>query len=76
MTKRGDTYLHTLLVHGARAAVRSALGKDDSRSRWIAALVQRRVHNKAVVAVANKNVRILWAMLTNGECCRSVAAAS
>ena len=37
MTKRGDTYLRTLLVHGARAAVRSALGKDDSRSRWVTA---------------------------------------
>lgn len=70
MTKRGDAYLRTLLVHGARAAVRSALRKDDPRSRWIRALVQRRGHNKAVVAVANKNVRILWAMLTSGECYR------
>jgi len=76
ISKRGDTYLRTLLVHGARAAVRSALGKDDPRSRWIAALVKRCGHNKAVVAVANKNVRILWALLTTGECYRSAAAAS
>lgn len=75
MTKRGDVYLRTLLVHGARAAVRAALRKDDPRSRWIQALVQRRGHNKAVVAVANKNVRILWAMLTTGECYRSATAA-
>ena len=74
MTKRGDPYLRTLLVHGARAAVRSALRKDDPRSRWIAALVQRRGHNKAVVAVANKNVRIVWAMLTTGECYRPATA--
>lgn len=75
MTKRGDPYLRTLLIHGARAVVRSALRKDDPRSRWICALVQRRGYNKTVVAVANKNARILWAMLTTGECYRPAAAA-
>lgn len=76
VSKRGDAYLRTLLIHGARAAVRTALRKDDARSRWIQALVKRRGHNKAVVAVANKNVRIVWALLTRGEGYRGVARAA
>lgn len=70
ITKRGDGYLRKLLVHGARAAVLAARGKRDTRSRWINALVERCGHNKAVVALANKNARILWALLTTGECYR------
>lgn len=70
ITKRGDGYLRKLLVHGARAAVLAARRKHDARSRWINALVERRGHNKAVVALANKNARILWALLTTGECYR------
>jgi transposase len=70
ITKRGDGYLRKLLVHGARAAVLAASRKQDTRSRWINALVERRGHNKAVVAVANKNARIVWALLTTGECYR------
>lgn len=70
ITKRGDGYLRKLLVHGARAAVLAASRKHDARSRWINALVARRGHNKAVVAVANKNARILWALLSTGECYR------
>lgn len=75
ITKRGDSYLRKLLVHGARAAVLAAKGKHDARSRWINALVERRGHNKAVVAVANKNARIVWALLTTGECYRRPFAA-
>lgn len=74
ITKRGDGYLRTLLVHGARAAVLATRGKDDAHSRWIRDLVARRGHNRAVVAVANKNARILWAMLVHGSEYRPAAA--
>jgi transposase len=67
ISKRGDTYLRTLLIHGARAVVRAAMRKDDAHSRWINALVQRRNANIAAVAVANKTARTIWAMLTRGE---------
>jgi transposase len=67
ISKRGDTYLRTLLIHGARAVVRAAMRKDDAHSRWIQALVQRRNANIAAVAVANKTARTIWAMLTRGE---------
>lgn len=67
MSKRGNPYLRTLLVHGARAVVRTAPGKDDRMSRWVEKLVERRGKNRATVAVANKNARIIWAMLTRDE---------
>jgi transposase len=70
ITKRGNSYLRKLFVHGARAAVLAATRKTDARSRWINALVERRGHNKAVVALANKNARIVWALLSRGECYR------
>lgn len=70
ITKRGDTYLRTLLVHGARAVAQHAARKDDARSRWVCALIRRRGFNKAVVALANKNARIIWALLHTGECYR------
>ena len=67
ISKRGDTYLRTLVVHGARAVVQHSKHKTDSRSQWINALVQRRNKNIATVALANKNARIMWAMLTRAE---------
>ena len=73
ISKRGDTYLRTLLIHGGRAVVRSVQnltsGGLDLRGRnaWIADLVLRRGFNRAAVAVANKNARILWALLTTNE---------
>jgi len=76
ITKRGNSYLRKLFVHGARAAVRAAQRKTDARSRWINALVERRGHNKAVVALANKNARIVWALLSSGECYRTPMAAA
>ena len=76
MTKRGDRYLRTMLIHGARAVVRTALRKDDARSRWIQALVARRGYNKAAVALANKNTRILWALLSRGENYRGMGQAA
>ena len=67
ISKRGDTYLRTLLIHGARAAVAAAKRKSDTRSRWINALVARRGANVAAVALANKNARVLWALMARGE---------
>ena len=63
ITKRGDTYLRTLLIHGARSAIRTAGQRDDPRSGWINRVVARRGVNRAAVALANKNARILWAMM-------------
>ena len=67
ISKRGDVYLRTLLIHGARAVVKAAAKKDDGQSRWINDLVKRRNANIAAVAVANKNARIVWALLTKSE---------
>ena len=64
ISKRGDRYLRTLLIHGARATVHRARRKTDARSRWIMSLEQRRGKNIATVAIANKNARIAWALLT------------
>ncbi|AOJ04464.1 hypothetical protein WS70_21810 [Burkholderia mayonis] len=59
ITKRGDTYLRTLVVHGARAVVRYLADKDDRFSGWLRRLLMRRHKNIAVVAVANHNARIV-----------------
>ncbi len=67
ISKRGDTYLRTLLIHGARSAVAAAKRKSDARSRWINALAARRGANIAAVALANKNARILWALMARAE---------
>jgi transposase len=78
ISKRGDRYLRTLMIHGARAALGKAGGKQDPRSRWLAGLRQRRHPNVAAVALANKNARIVWAMLAGNvsyEPARSVQAA-
>jgi transposase len=64
ISKRGDAYLRTLLIHGARAVLRFAGKKEDPRSRWIQSLCSRRNKNIAAVALANKNARIVWALLT------------
>ena len=73
ISKRGSQHLRTLLVHGARAVVRTAVRKTDSRSMWVNELRQRRGYNRATVAVANKNARIIWAVLMSGEPYRSAA---
>ena len=64
--KRGDAYLHCLLVHGARSAVRTAKDKDDRLSRWIINLQARRHSNVVAVALANKMARMAWVMMTSG----------
>ena len=67
ISKRGDKYIRTLLIHGARSVINRIEGKNDRRSRWLQSLVARRGKNKAAVALANKNARIIWAMLSRGE---------
>jgi transposase len=67
ITKAGDAYLRSLLVLGARAVLNAAANKTDSLSRWAMALRQRRGYWKAVVAIAAKNARMAWAVLTKGE---------
>ena len=64
ISKRGDAYLRTLLIHGARSALKVAGKKDDPRSRWLQNLCNRRNKNIAAVALANKNARIAWALLS------------
>ncbi len=65
ITKRGDSYLRSLLVHGARSTVYTARNKEDRLSQWVTGLVARRHTNVATVALANKTVRMAWAMLRN-----------
>jgi len=64
ISKRGDTYLRTLMIHGARAVIRFAESKAEPDS-WLRKLMARRNKNVAAVALANKNARIVWALLVN-----------
>lgn len=64
ITKRGDDYLRTLLIQGAKSAVMSAGKREDPTSRWLVQLTARVGWQKACVAMANKNARILWAVMT------------
>jgi len=64
ITKRGDDYLRTLLIQGAKSALLSAAKRDDRISRWLLQLRERVGWQKALVAMANKNARILWAVLS------------
>jgi transposase len=64
ITKRGDDYLRTLLIQGAKSAVMTAHKRSDRISQWLVQLKERVGWQKAVVALANKNARILWAVLT------------
>jgi len=65
ISKRGDPYLRSLLIHGARSVVQHAKNKEDRLSQWINQLVVRRGGNKATVALANKMARVGWAILRN-----------
>lgn len=67
ITKNGDQHLRTLLIHGARTMVRWADKRQDALGRWVQQLIARRGKNKAIVALANKLMRIVWAVLTKGE---------
>jgi transposase len=67
ITKRGDTYLRTLLIQGAKSAVMTASKRTDAISRWLVQLTERVGWQKAAVALANKNARILWCVMTRGD---------
>ena len=67
ISKRGDRYIRTLLIHGARAVLRACKNKNDKLSLWLQSLMQRRGFNVAAVALANKNARILWALAYKDE---------
>jgi transposase len=73
ISKRGDRYLRTLLIHGARASLSKSKNKEDERSLWMNEVRARRGFNKACVALANKNVRTAWALLAKGEDYRQAA---
>ena len=65
ISKRGDRYLRTLLVHGARSVILRARKRDDDRGVWLKKLLERRHVNIATVALAHKTVRTVWAMLAH-----------
>ena len=67
ISKRGDTYVRTLLIHGARSVLRRCKNKGDPKSRWLQSLIERRGFNRACVALANKNARTLWALMAHGD---------
>jgi transposase len=67
ITKKGDAYLRTLLIHGTRAVLATVKDKDDRLSLWIQTLIARRGYKRAAVALAAKHARILWAMMVRGE---------
>ena len=73
MTKRGNRYLRTLLIHGARAVLRVVDRKTDPRSRWLQGVKARRGKHCASVAQANKTARIAWALLAKGDHYRQAA---
>jgi len=66
ITKRGDSYVRSLLIHGARSMVNAAKGKDDRLSLWVLGISSKRHPNVAAVAMANKTARIAWAMIRKG----------
>jgi transposase len=70
ISKRGDRYMRKLLIHGARSVVKTCDKKSDRKNVWVADKKKRRGYNRAVVAVANKNARVIWAILATGECYR------
>lgn len=71
ISKRGDAYLRNLLVQGARSVLQTAPTHQDRLSRWALEIQARRGYYRAMVAIANKNARIAWALLAKGETLRS-----
>jgi len=67
ISKRGDSYVRCLLVHGARSMISASKGKDDRLSKWVMRIATTRHPNVAAVAMANKTARIAWAMIRNGS---------
>lgn len=75
ISKRGDTYLRTLLIHGARSAILAAQRKAMKEDSWLGKLLLRRNPNVAAVALANKNARVVWALLAKDRTYRREPAA-
>ena len=73
ISKRGDSYIRRLLVHGARADLRWSKHRKERRSIWQESLLARRPTNVVLVAMANKTARVVWAMLSRGEAFRTEA---
>jgi transposase len=67
ISKRGNVYLRTLLIHGGRTLVQLARTRTSWAATWLGRLVARRHHNVAAVAMANKNARLAWALLSSGQ---------
>lgn len=76
ISKRGDTYLRTLLIHGARSVLYSAKRRAEKSETWLMRLAERSNANIAAVALANKNARIIWALLAHGREYRAGYASS
>jgi len=67
ISKRGDVYLRTLLIHGARSVISAAQRRSEIKNVWLANLLNRRHANIAAVALANKNARTVWALLAHSR---------
>jgi len=67
ITRRGDAYLRCLLVQGARSVLHTAIRHTDRMSRWVLSVQARRGYHKTLVAIAAKNARIAWALLSKGQ---------
>ena len=67
ISRRGDRYVRTLLIHGGRTVVKAARARKTERQKWIADRLDRLGFNRTAVAVANKNARIIWAVMSSGE---------
>lgn len=76
ISRRGDRYLRTMLIHGARAVLGRSGDKTDTRSQWINRMRERRHPNVVAVALANKNARIVWSLLARDQEYRPEHAAS
>ena len=68
ISKRGDTYLRTLLIHGARSVLAQVARHPERADPWLRQMLARRPKNVVAVALANKNARIAWALLAHGRC--------
>ncbi len=67
ISKRGNRYIRSLLVHGGRSVVKTAGKNEDYSNCWVHRVHKERGYNKAAVAVANKNARHMWAIMAYGD---------
>ena len=74
ISKRGDAYLRTLLILGARSVLQNVARHADRLSRWARTIRDRCGYHKALVAIAAKNARIMWVVLATGESFRAQPA--